>query len=99
MHHAFERLIIKRINRKVTTGKVLLDIAPDIVTQDHTVLVGIGITGWWPSKRSDFNQVASRVDMRQLETTTDNAAALTKDVFDFVRFGISDGVKVFGLQT
>ena len=98
MYHAFKRLIIKCIDRKVTTGKVLFDIAPDIVAQNHPVLIGIRIIQWWSTKGRHFNKFAPRVDMRQLKAATDNTATLAKDVFNLMRFGISDRVKVFWTQ-
>ena len=98
MYHAFERLIIKGIDRKVTTGKVLFDIAPDIVAQNHPILIGIGIIERWTTKGRHFDKFAPRVDMRQLKTATNNTATLAKDVFNLMRFGISDRVKVFWTQ-
>ena len=99
MDHAFEWLIIERIDRKITTGKVLFDIAPDIVAQNHTILVGIGVVGRWSAKRRHFNQLTARIHMRQLKAATDDTAALSKDVFDLMRLGIRHCVKVFWTQT
>ena len=98
MHHAFKRLIIKGIDREVATGEVLFDIAPDIVAQNHTILIGIGIIKRWSTESGHFNQLAPRVDMRQLKTATDNTAALTKDVFNLMGLSISNCIKIFWTQ-
>ncbi len=99
MHHAFERLIIKGINRKIATGKILLDITPDIIAHNHAIFIGsIGITGRWSTKRRHFYQFTSRIHMRQLKAATDDTATFTEHVFNFVRFGISDRIEIFGFQ-
>ena len=98
MHHAFKRLIIKGIDRKVATGKVLFDIAPDIVAQNHTILIGIGIIKRWSTESGYFDKLTPRVDMRQLKAATDNTAALAKDVFNLMGLSISDRVEVFWTQ-
>ena len=95
MNHTFKRLIIEGINREVTTRKVLLNIAPNIISQDHAILIGIGIAGGWTTESSYFNELTSRIHMSQLKAATDNTAALTKDVFYLMWFGISDSIKVF----
>ena len=99
MNHTFKRLIIKGIDRKITTGKVLFDIAPDIVAQNHTVLIGIGIINWRTTKGRYFDKLTPRVNMRQLKTAANNTAALTKDVFNLMRLGISDRIEIFRTQT
>ena len=99
MNYAFKRLIIKGINRKITTGKVLFDITPYIVAQNHTVLIGIRIINRWTTEGGYFDKLTPRVHMRQLKTATDNTAALTKDVFNLMRLGISDRVKIFWTQS
>src|SRR5690606_17217913 len=98
MHHAFKRLIIKSIDRKVATGKVLFDIAPDIVAQNHTILIGMAISKRWSTESGDFDQLPRRVDMRQLKAATDSTAALAKDGFNLMWLSISDRVQVFWTQ-
>ena len=98
MYHAFEWLIIKGVDRKVATGKILFDITPDIVAQNHAVLIGIRIIKRWATKSGHFDQLTPRVHMRQLKAAADNTAALTKDVFNLMGLGISDRIKVFWTQ-
>ena len=97
MNDAFERLIIQSIDRKITTGEVLLDITPNIIADYHTILIGIGIIIGWSTKGCHFDKLASRIDMRQLKAATDNAATLTEDVFYLMWLGIGDGIKILGL--
>ena len=99
MNHTFKWLIIKRIDRKITTREILLDITPNVITQDHTILIGGTTAGGRATKGSDLNQLTAWIHVRQLKAATDNTAALAKDVFNLMRLGVSDSIKVFWTQT
>ena len=95
-HFALDRIIIQGVNAKITAGKVLVNVAPDVITGDHAVIGGVGVVFGRGTKGRHFNQFTTRVYMGKLKPLTNDATATTKNRLNLMGTGVGHGIKILG---
>ena len=98
-------VVVQRVDGEIPPQGIFLDTAPGVVAQDQAgFLVGVMLVpvrvvlAIHGTEGGDFDDLAAKTHMHDLETTTDDAAALEQAIHLFRR-GIGGYVEILGLTT